>query len=54
LGTPALTTRGLQEKEMKVIADLIGQVLSQVDDEGRKRKVAEAVKELCQQFPLYA
>ena len=54
LGTPALTTRGMQEKEMKIIADLIGQVLSQVDDEGRKKKVAEAVKELCQQFPLYA
>ena len=54
IGTPALTTRGMKEAEMKLIADLIGRVLSNVEDAKTKSEVAAKVKELCKQFPLYA
>jgi glycine hydroxymethyltransferase len=54
VGTPALTTRGMKESEMKVIADLIGKVLSNVDDEKAKAEAKAKVGELCQQFPLYS
>jgi len=54
IGTPALTTRGMKEGEMKLIADLIGQVLSSPEDEAVKGVVAKSVKELCQKFPLYS
>lgn len=53
IGTPALTTRGMKEAEMKIIADLIGQVLSAVEDEKVKKDVSSKVKDLCKQFPLY-
>jgi glycine hydroxymethyltransferase len=53
IGTPALTTRGMKEKEMKTIADLIGKVLSNVEDEKVKKEVSSTVKDLCKQFPLY-
>lgn len=54
IGTPALTTRGMKELEMKLIADLIGKVLSDVENEKVKQEVKAAVKELCTKFPLYA
>lgn len=54
IGTPALTTRGMKEAEMKKIADMIGKVLSNVEDEAVKKEVASAVRDLCRQFPLYS
>lgn len=53
IGTPALTTRGMKEPEMKVIADLIGRVLSNVDDQKTKEAAAGQIAELSRQFPLY-
>jgi glycine hydroxymethyltransferase len=53
IGTPALTTRGMKEAEMKVIADLIAKVLKNYDDEKNKREAAEAIEALSQKFPLY-
>ncbi|NQT29671.1 MAG: serine hydroxymethyltransferase [Candidatus Saganbacteria bacterium] len=53
IGTPALTTRGMKEAEMKLIADLIGETLSNVDDASIKKEVSGRVLELCKQFPLY-
>jgi len=53
IGTPALTTRGMKEAEMKLIADLIAKVLKNVEDEKAKQEVANAISELCQKFPLY-
>jgi glycine hydroxymethyltransferase len=46
LGTPALTTRGMKEKEMKVVAELLNDVLG--DDKDVKKKVVA----LCKKFPL--
>ncbi|MDY6777460.1 MAG: serine hydroxymethyltransferase, partial [Candidatus Nanohaloarchaea archaeon] len=49
IGTPALTTRGMEEQEFQRIADLIARVLLQDET----RTVREEVDRLCQDFPLY-
>ncbi|HTP25645.1 MAG TPA: serine hydroxymethyltransferase [Anaeromyxobacteraceae bacterium] len=53
IGTPALTTRGMGEKEMSLVAHVIGRVLDAPGDEAVLNKVRGEVEELCQQFPLY-
>jgi glycine hydroxymethyltransferase len=53
IGTPALTTRGMRENEMRRIAGLIDQVLQAPDDADVCRRVKNDVRELTQQFPLY-
>ncbi|OGC11218.1 serine hydroxymethyltransferase [candidate division WOR-1 bacterium RIFOXYA12_FULL_52_29] len=53
IGTPALTTRGMKENEMSLIADLICRTLKNPADEKVKESVKEKVAELCRQFPLY-
>lgn len=52
LGTPAVTTRGMKEKEMEKIAEWISLVLRNLDNESVKAKVHQEVKKLCEQFPL--
>jgi len=54
IGTPALTSRGMKEAEMEEIAELIDITLTYRDDEVKKAKVAKAVKNLCERFPLYS
>ena len=53
LGTPASTTRGFKEAEMKQVAHWIWNVLS--DDENTElfARIKEEVKELCIKFPVY-
>lgn len=53
LGTPAVTTRGMKEPEMRRIAELIHRVLQAASDEQVARKVRADVKELTGGFPLY-
>ncbi len=53
VGTPALTTRGFEEDEMREVADLIHRVVDNVDEEDVIYEVGERVAELCEQFPLY-
>lgn len=53
IGTPALTTRGMKEKEMEIVAELIDRALSHPDDEVEKERVRKEVKELVHFFPLY-
>lgn len=54
IGTPALTTRGMKENEMRLIASLIADVINHINDEQMIKAVAEKVKTLCDKFPLYA
>ena len=53
LGTPALTTRGMAEPEMETVAELIGRVLSDPEDDRIARMVRIEVEALCRTFPLY-
>src|SRR5881398_3917698 len=53
IGTPAVTTRGLREPEMKTIAQLIARVLDSKGDPGVIAQVKKDVKELCDRFPIY-
>lgn len=53
LGTPAITTRGMKEEEMKLIARLIAHILKDINDEKRIQEVKEEVTSLCEKFPLY-
>lgn len=54
IGTPALTSRGMKEEEMRNIANLIHEVLMHMDDKKRHQEVNMSVKELCDRFPLYS
>ena len=54
LGTPALTTRGMKEKEMEQIGLWISQVIKNIENETLLSKINSEVKELCSQFPLYS
>jgi glycine hydroxymethyltransferase len=53
IGTPALTTRGMKEDEMRQIGKMIAYVLSDLDDETRQKKVRQEVTELCKRFIFY-
>jgi glycine hydroxymethyltransferase len=52
-GTPALTTRGFDERACEQVADLIHRVVDNHDDTDVKAEVAEEVQALCADFPLY-
>jgi glycine hydroxymethyltransferase len=54
VGTPALTTRGMREPEMRAIAGWIGEVLAHAEDAAIQERVRGRVRELCQQFPAPA
>ena len=54
LGTPALTTRGMKETEMKQIGKLIASIIREPESETVKTQVKKDVAELTAQFPLYA
>lgn len=53
VGTPALTTRGMKENEMGLIADWMIQVIERPQDETLSRRVQGDIRSLCQKFPLY-
>lgn len=54
IGTPATTTRGMKERDMAKIAEIIDLVISQRENPGTLEKAREMVKELTGRFPIYA
>jgi glycine hydroxymethyltransferase len=52
-GTPALTTRGMKEEEMRLIGGWISDVLSNPKNQDLRMKTRACIEELCEQFPIY-
>lgn len=52
LGTPAVTTRGMKEAEMKIIAGWIRDAIQNSNDDSRLSQIKEEVKTLCKSFPV--
>ncbi|MER3430007.1 MAG: serine hydroxymethyltransferase [Blastocatellia bacterium] len=53
LGTPALTTRGMKEPEMRQIGEMIASIIAEPDSEQVKTEVRRKVTELTERFPMY-
>jgi glycine hydroxymethyltransferase len=53
IGTPALTTRGMKEREMRTIGGWIADALDHRSDSGRLARIRGQVQEMAEQFPLY-
>jgi glycine hydroxymethyltransferase len=53
LGTPAITTRGLMEKDVVKVVELIDEALSKPDDSKHLKAVKRKVNRLMEKFPLY-
>lgn len=54
IGTPAVTTRGMKEKEMEIICNFIDAVLKDINNAALRTETREKVRELCKQFPFYS
>ncbi|MDX9871698.1 MAG: serine hydroxymethyltransferase [Clostridia bacterium] len=54
IGTPAVTTRGMKEAEMKIIAEIIDLVISHREDAAKVEQAQKMVRELTGRFPLFA
>ncbi|MFN3567342.1 MAG: serine hydroxymethyltransferase [Caldimicrobium sp.] len=53
IGTPAITTRGLKEKEVEMVAYWMCEVLKNPEKETLRKEIRNKVEELCKQFPFY-
>ncbi|MEW6195485.1 MAG: serine hydroxymethyltransferase [Bacteroidota bacterium] len=53
IGTPAVTTRGMKEDEMKIIASYIDKAIKNYENETMLKSISEEVARLCSKFPLY-
>lgn len=54
IGTPALTTRGMKEAEMRSVGEMIASIIHEPDSEEVKKRVRAEVAELTSRFPMYA
>jgi glycine hydroxymethyltransferase len=53
IGTPAVTTRGMKEQQMHIIADYIDIVLRHVSDDNKLDEIKQKIRQLCSGFPVY-
>ena len=53
IGSAAMTTRGFNEADARVLANLVADVLANPDDEANLAKVREQITELCNKYPVY-
>ncbi|OPY02916.1 MAG: Serine hydroxymethyltransferase [Syntrophorhabdus sp. PtaB.Bin047] len=54
LGTPAITTRGMKEREMEIICEMIDAVLKRPGDRSFMDSTRARVREMCKSFPFYS
>jgi len=54
IGTPAMTTRGMKEPEMEIIASFIDRAVTNFENAGELELIKNEVKQLCGKFPLYS
>lgn len=53
IGTPIVTTRGMKESQMEYIAEMIAEVLENIDKDDVLKKVRGKAASLCEEFPIY-
>ena len=53
IGTPAITTRGFKEDDMKIIADSMNKVIENINNKEVTERVKQDILELCKKYPLY-
>ena len=53
VGSPAITTRGMGVDEVKIIVNLIDQVILNYDNKEKIQSIKKHVNELCSSFPIY-
>ncbi|MCD6177759.1 serine hydroxymethyltransferase [bacterium] len=53
MGTPAITTRGLKEKDCQEVAYLVCELIKNIKSASKKQKIKEKVKMICRKFPIY-
>jgi glycine hydroxymethyltransferase len=53
LGTPALTTRGMNEKDMEKIAEMINDIITNPESEDTKKDITKRIDDLTSEYPLY-
>ena len=53
IGTPAVTTRGMKDRDMSAIADFLDDAIKNKNDDKALKGIAEKVKGLCSRFPMY-
>ncbi len=53
IGTPAITTRGLKEKEVEEVAHWMCEVLKNPEKEALRKEIRKRVREICEKFPFY-
>ena len=53
LGTPAITTRGFEERETRLLAGWVGDILERPEDVGLRERIRREVLDLCARFPVY-
>jgi len=53
VGTPAVTTRGMKEEQMRIIGEYICTILKDINDSSAVKKIGEEVREMATKYPLY-
>tara|TARA_Y100000588_G_scaffold214901_1_gene228812 strand:+ start:34934 stop:36118 length:1185 start_codon:yes stop_codon:yes gene_type:complete len=53
VGTPAVTTRGMKEAQMEIIAEMIDSIIIDFENDKKINNIKNQVKELCNDYPLY-